>query len=265
MPAAVPHTAIHVPGRPAAIPGVKGSATSSTRRCSGAVNATVVRATGADASSWPSPQPETATSTASTARCHVARAILDLPPVSTGAFDWVRRMGVHEAYHLDRTNRIIHWVCIPIELAAALKVLAALPAPVDLALVAIGLVGLVYLLTDLAAGALMVLLLLALRSLVLPLTTGWRVVDVAVALLTFGAAFVFQTRIGHGIFEQEIDDTEKNVAELRRTGNPIPILLVFFYHALELLFAMGYRPALREGMERHRAAELARIPADPRR
>lgn len=201
----------------------------------------------------------------STRHCQERRDILDLRPVSTGAFDWVRRMGVHEAYHLDRTNRIIHWVCIPIELAALLKLLAAVPAPVDLALLAIALVGVVYLAAELATGALMILLLLALRVLVLPLTTGAPIVDVTIATLTFVAAFVFQTRVGHGVFERGIDDTEMNLAELARTRNPIPILLVFAYHALELLFALGYRSTLRHDMERHRAAELARIPDDPRR
>ena len=175
-------------------------------------------------------------------------------------------MGVHEAYHLDRTNRIIHWVCIPIELAAAVKLLGLVRlGPVDLALLAIGLVGIVYLAAELAAGVVMVALLLALRALVRPLTTGSLAIDVAVTTLTFAGAFVLQTRVGHGVFEQGLDDTEMNVADFTRTRNPIPILLVFAYHALELLFALGYRPALRRAMEGHRADELARIPDDPRR
>jgi uncharacterized membrane protein YGL010W len=173
-------------------------------------------------------------------------------------------MGVHEAYHLDPTNRIIHWICIPIELCAVLKLLAAVPGPFDLGLLALLSVATVYLATDLVAGTLMTVLLLALRALATAVTTGSPALDAVVALVTFVAAFVFQTRVGHGIFEQEIDDTEKNLAELRRTGNPIPILLVFYYHLLELLFAAGYRPALRDAIERHRADELRRIPADPR-
>ena len=173
-------------------------------------------------------------------------------------------MGVHEAYHLDPINRIIHWICIPIELCAVLKLLDALPGPLDVGILAILSVGAVYLAADLAAGVLMVLLLLALRAFATTLTTGTPVHDAGLAIVTFVAAFVFQTRVGHGVFEQEIDDTEKNVAELRRTGNPIPILLVFYYHLLELLFAAGYRPALCRAIEEHRADELKRIPADPR-
>lgn len=180
-------------------------------------------------------------------------------------FDWVRRMGVHEAYHLHPTNRVIHWVCIPIELAAFVKLLAVIPAPVDLALAAIMLVGVVYLLADVVAGACLTALLLVLRILVAPLTTGSAPADALAAVLVFAAAFTIQTRVGHGVFEHGIDDTEMNLAEFARTKNPIPLLLVFAYHAFELMFAVGYRPAISARVEEHRRAELARIPNDPRR
>ena len=45
---------------------------------------------------------------------------------------------MHEAYHLDGTNRLVHWVAIPIELGAAAKLLSlAKIGPIDLAVVAI--------------------------------------------------------------------------------------------------------------------------------
>ncbi len=182
-----------------------------------------------------------------------------------GPFDWIRRMGVHEAYHLNRTNRLIHWLCIPIELAAVLKLLTLVPAPCDLGLLAIVLVGTVYLAADLAGGALMVGLLLVLRALVLPWTTGGLAGDAAVAALAFGAAFAFQTRVGHGVFERGVDDTAMNLAELAATRNPIPTLLVFAYHGFELLFALGYRPGLAQAITRHRNAALGRMRDDPRR
>jgi uncharacterized membrane protein YGL010W len=89
--------------------------------------------------------------------------------------------------------------------------------------------------------------------------------DAVLAAAVFAVAFTVQTRIGHGVFERGIDDTEMNLAELARTKNPIPILLVFAYHGLELLFAAGYRPAISARVEEHRRGELARIPNDPRR
>jgi uncharacterized membrane protein YGL010W len=180
-------------------------------------------------------------------------------------FDWVRRMGVHEAYHLHPINRLIHWICIPIELAAVVKLIALIPAPIDLGLVAIALVGGIYVIADVGAGACLTLLLLALRTLVAPMTTGSAMLDAVLAAAVFAVAFTVQTRIGHGVFERGIDDTEMNLAELARTKNPIPILLVFAYHGLELLFAAGYRPAISARVEEHRRGELARIPNDPRR
>lgn len=176
----------------------------------------------------------------------------------------MHRMGVHEAYHLDPTNRRIHWVCIPVELAAVLKLLALVPSPIDLGLVAIAAVGLVYLAADRMGGLAMVLLLLALWLAASALTTGSPALDGVVALGAFALAFAFQTRVGHGVYEHGLDDTAMNLADFRRTRNPIPLLLVFYYHALELLFAAGYSPELAATMHAHRARELARIPADPR-
>src|SRR5690349_5277212 len=75
--------------------------------------------------------------------------------VRPAAFDWLRRMGVHEAYHLDPTNRLIHWICIPLELAAFLKLVGLVPAQVDLGLVAVILVGVVYVAADVGAGVAM--------------------------------------------------------------------------------------------------------------
>jgi uncharacterized membrane protein YGL010W len=173
-------------------------------------------------------------------------------------------MGAHEAYHLDPTNRLIHWICIPLQLGAAVKLLTLVPTPVDASAVVIALVGALYLVVDVAGGAVMLALLLALRGAAGAIGTGTPGLDALLALLVVVAAFVFQTRVGHGVFERGIDDTATNVAELRRTGNPIPILLIFAYHALELLFAAGYRPELAAAMHAHRATALARIPADPR-
>jgi uncharacterized membrane protein YGL010W len=176
----------------------------------------------------------------------------------------VRRMGVHEAHHLDPTNRLIHWLCIPLELAALLKLLALAPTPVDLGLIAIAIVGLLYVVTDVIGGLAMVVFLLVLRLAATSLASGTPWVDALVAAATFSAAFGFQTRVGHGIFERGIDDTAMNLAELRRTRNPIPLVLIFYYHALELLFAAGYRPTLAATMHAYRARTLAGIPNDPR-
>jgi uncharacterized membrane protein YGL010W len=177
-----------------------------------------------------------------------------------GRFGWIRRMGAHEAYHRHRANRAIHWVCIPLELFAAVKLLTlANFGRLDLALVALVLVGAIYLAADLFAGVLMVAVLLGLRfaSQALTTHTGW--LDALIALGVFLAAFAVQTQVGHGVYENGVDDTERNIAELKQTKNPVPIVLIFYYHLVELLFAAGYRPSLRKAVESHTRAELARM------
>jgi uncharacterized membrane protein YGL010W len=174
-------------------------------------------------------------------------------------------MGVHEAYHLSPANRALHWLCIPLELWAVVTLLAAAPlGPLhDAALVAVVVVAPIYLATEPLLGSLMVLFLASCRALglrFLALAPSWAA---ATAALTFALAFAAQIRVGHGIFEGGRDDTKDNLAELGRTKNPIPILLVFYYHLVEIALAAGYRPALDRDIRAYRDAELA-TRGDPR-
>src|SRR5688500_2567099 len=112
------------------------------------------------------------------------------------AFDWPRRMGKHEAYHLARTNRIVHWICIPIELAAAAQLLALVPlGPIDLSVVALAALFVIYVATDFLGGVLMTALLVGLRAIALSVTSGSRAIDAGVAVAVFVVAFVVQTRV----------------------------------------------------------------------
>jgi uncharacterized membrane protein YGL010W len=182
-------------------------------------------------------------------------------PEAAGRFRWKQRMGVHEAYHRTRGNRLVHWACIPLELWAVTKLLSLVPAgPLgDGALVVIALVAPVYLLTEPLLGALMVLFLLGCRALALVTLAGAPLLGGVVAALVFAVTFATQLRVGHGHFEAGLDDTDKNLAELRATKNPIPILLVFYYHLVELALAAGYRPALKRDIDAFAAIERAAI------
>ncbi len=181
-----------------------------------------------------------------------------------GFAGWKRRMGVHEAYHQRWENRVLHWVCIPFELWAVVKLLSLVPlfASVDLAMLVIVLVAPVYLLTDMLMGAIMIAFLASCwwtTPFVLPDHALWGAgVAVAVFAVTFGA----QVGIGHRI--EGRDDTDKNLAELARTKNPIPILLVFYYHLVELFLAAGYRPTLAAAIRAHTEHELASIRGEGR-
>jgi len=178
---------------------------------------------------------------------------------SSGRFDWKRRMGVHEAYHQSLANRWLHWSCIPLELLAIVKLasLASLGGHLDLALVVIAIVAPIYLLTEPVIGTTMVGFLVGCWWLAdhgPRFGTGW---DVLVAVALFSATFAVQVAIGHGSFEGGRDDTNQNLAEFRTSRNPIPLLLVFYYHLVEIFFALGYRPRLERDVAVFTAREIA--------
>ena len=172
------------------------------------------------------------------------------PVPAAGRFGWKRRMGVHEAYHRNLANRFLHWFCIPLELWAVVKLLSLVPLvpdfQVDLALVLILVLAPIYLLTEPVIGSLMLAFLGASwysAHHVLP-SLAWPGAFLAVGLfaVTFGA----QVLVGHHVFEEGRDDTEKNLREFAETKNPIPLVLVFYYHLVEIVLNVGYRPALRK-------------------
>ena len=179
---------------------------------------------------------------------------------ATSAFDWKRRMGRHEAYHQSAGNRAVHWICIPIELGALVFLFSAAPLPVkglDLALVLIALLAPIYLLTEPLAGLLMVGFLVACHRLIAtaPLHGAGRA---GLGALLFAVSFAVQVGIGHRFFERGRDDTALNLAEFGATWNPIPLLLVPYYHLVEILLALGYRPSLKQEIAASTREELVR-------
>lgn len=178
-----------------------------------------------------------------------------------GFFAWKRRMGVHEAYHRHPKNRALHWAMIPFELWAVVKLLSCIPlGPFgDVALVVIVLIAPIYLLTEPLVGALMVLFLFGCRAAALRFLPGAEGWGAAVALVVFAVTFAAQVRVGHTVYEAGLDDTEKNLAELAKTKNPVPILLVFYYHLVELVLATGYRPKLARDIRHFTEIELTAL------
>lgn len=169
--------------------------------------------------------------------------------VRVGIFEWKRRMGVHEAYHSSTVNRWMHWALIPIELFGVISLLSTLALPVIL------LVSPLYLIVEPVSGSLMVSFLLYSYKLACSLQ---------LSTLSSGALFfipfIAQTQIAHRHFEPESrDDTELNLSEFSRTLNPVPLLLVFFYHVVEVVLAAGYRPSLRRTIEYWRDEETKKF------
>lgn len=186
--------------------------------------------------------------------------------MSAGAFGWKRRMGIHEAYHRSGANRAVHWICIPLQLWAVTKLLSLVTlGPLhDLALVALFVLAPIYLVTEPFLGALMVLFLYGCRELALRFLPALPVAGAIAATAVFVASFVTQLRLGHAFFEEGRDDTNQNIAELRRTKNPVPILLVFYFHLVEIVLAAGYRPSLKREIDAFAADELRRLADETR-
>lgn len=88
-----------------------------------------------------------------------------------------------------------------------------------------------------------------------------------VSILCVVASFLTQTVVGHRyvanlfrmtifcssmtnasrLFEEDCrSDTNKNMKEFKATKNPLPLILVFYYHIVELVLLTGYRTDLRE-------------------
>ena len=171
-------------------------------------------------------------------------------------------MGVHEAYHTHPLNRWMHWLCIPLELWAVVKLASLVElGGIDLAMVLIAILAPVYVLAEPLLGAVMVAFLVGCWRVATWVLPAQPIVGAIVAVVVFAASFGLQVAVGHGVFEAGRDDTKQNLAELARTKNPIPIVLVFFYHLVEIALAAGYRPALAREIHGHTEREQTRMRA----
>lgn len=179
-----------------------------------------------------------------------------------GRFGWQRRMGEHYAYHQRSANRWVHFACIPIELFAIMAAFACLPSIQGVAPAMFGLaaVTVIYMMAEPVAGLLMGALLLGLYQLSLPLVQafGWWVLPASVGL--FALSFNIQMGLGHSRLEPGTEvEGGLNFEEFFRTRNPIPLLLIFFYHVVEIVLRLGYRPQLKDTIARHMQAEVKRL------
>ncbi|MBN7548405.1 DUF962 domain-containing protein [Mycobacteroides abscessus] len=174
-------------------------------------------------------------------------------------FDWHVRMGIHEAYHQSRGNRWVHWVSIPIEMFATITLLSLWRwgESIDFGLLTILALGVIYVTAEPVLGTALSALMVAMWWLARALTPQPHLCIGILSVAVVAIAFVAQLRVGHALFEGGRDDTELNLREFKRTHNPIPLLLVFFYHYVDVAFRAGYRPAVRKCVARYAAAELA--------
>eukprot|EP00696_Hemimastix_kukwesjijk_P006755 gnl/Hemi2/18565_TR6135_c0_g1_i1.p2 gnl/Hemi2/18565_TR6135_c0_g1~~gnl/Hemi2/18565_TR6135_c0_g1_i1.p2 ORF type:complete len:215 (-),score=61.22 gnl/Hemi2/18565_TR6135_c0_g1_i1:98-742(-) len=183
-------------------------------------------------------------------------------------WNWIERMGIHEAFHRNTMNRVIHWMMIPLIFFGYTLALCQIPlfnlplgadasVRVDAALVVLLLASGVFVLADAPAGFLALVLLmlqyltahrlgayLATFSIAASSPVAAFVVQLVVGVAIAVGALGIQTGVGHTMFEGGLDDQERNINELKATWSLPPIALIFFYHLLPPMFACGYKPKL---------------------
>lgn len=181
-------------------------------------------------------------------------------PDNRGVFDWKQRMGVHWAYHQNVTNRVVHFICIPFILLGIIKLISLLPeiADYEVTYLIILLMAPIFLLPELLSGICLIVLLAILSIIAAMLPAG--LIGGIIGLSSLIIPFIIQTQVGHKCFEIEgRDDTERNIKEFLQTKNPIPLLLIFYYHMVELLLLLGYRPKLKEEILFHMNNQTTRF------
>ncbi|MGB3773120.1 MAG: hypothetical protein WBA00_18440 [Rhodococcus sp. (in: high G+C Gram-positive bacteria)] len=159
-------------------------------------------------------------------------------------------------------NRVVHWVCIPIEMAAVLGLLSMIRmGPVDGGIVAVLVLGALYVATDVVLGTVWTSALFGLWFLSRSVLDGRPVWVAVVPVALFAVTFATQLVVGHRIGERGLDDTSMNLFCARSDRNVVPLLLVFYYHVVELAFMAGYRPDVRAQVDAVTRREIERIEA----
>jgi uncharacterized membrane protein YGL010W len=175
-----------------------------------------------------------------------------------GIFQWKRRMGIHLAYHTSFYNQCAHVLTVPLELMGVIALLGGLAPwltdPCSYAswssfavILLIG--GTVYVRVDLLCGILFTTFLLALQAPVfwfmgLFLIQGWWRVLFGLALFV---VFNILESLAHKYLEPDgRDDSEILWPEFFRTYDVVPLLLVYYFNCMEILFQMGYKPSVRK-------------------
>lgn len=129
-------------------------------------------------------------------------------------FDWIERMGVHYAYHQSLLNRVVHWICIPIELGAVLGLLSVVDVgPVDAGLVAVALIGALYCTAELFLGLLWSVQLVAIWFVASTLLADLGLWAIVASSAAFAVTFTVQLVLGHRIGENGRDDTGRNLSD----------------------------------------------------
>lgn len=168
--------------------------------------------------------------------------------INTGYFGWVRRMGIHMAYHQNIWNKFHHLVFTTLSIPLVMISLHYVTIQGFSAAAVLGSYSVAAMaFCDAQIATFMAVLYWSSYAwIAVPVCAAYPpFVGAPVSLGLFALATADQIVIGHGIHERGVDDSNINFGELFGTVNPTYFLLLPFYTYAHVAMAYcGYRPQL---------------------
>ncbi|KAL2075429.1 hypothetical protein VTL71DRAFT_372 [Oculimacula yallundae] len=178
-------------------------------------------------------------------------------------FDLEKQLLFYGAYHHNPVNVGIHMVCVPLLLLTGFQFGSNTPEflksprfmtvrnlPLNLATVVAMLYSTLYITLEPLAGLASTPLLLGAAALANKTTAKWGAKATKVSVLVHAVSWIAQF-IGHGKFEGRAPALLDNLVQA--------LFLAPLFVWMELLFKLGYRPALRMRLEEKVRVELERL------
>ena len=191
-------------------------------------------------------------------------------------FNWEQRMGIHFAHHQSKANVMLHSITVPFIVFGFLLLLQQFKLleisdggfQIDLGLVFCVLTIPVWYQTDPLCGSTFSILLFAIHyvaSILFPPSSSASddYNNIVYGLLLLLGSIIVQIQVGHGLLESnsQYDDANTNRLDLseimhRVFKNPIPVLLVLYYHWIDMFLLLGYKPELRQRIDTYAKQHL---------
>ncbi|KAI9746145.1 MAG: hypothetical protein M1818_000826 [Claussenomyces sp. TS43310] len=179
--------------------------------------------------------------------------------------DLERQLCFYGSYHHNKVNFLIHSICVPLILATSLMLATNSPVIIPLpsfltvphlslnlgTLAAIGYSGF-YLLLEPVAGGVLIPAIFAATAYGDSLTSADATSTNKVLIPLTAACWIAQF-IGHGAFEHRAPALFDNLVQA--------LVLAPFFVWMEILFKFGYRPELRQRVDKAVEKELAKLKA----
>lgn len=160
-------------------------------------------------------------------------------------FNLEKSFAFYGAYHSDKVNQWIHIACVPMIFTTSVELLQRIAPPIFIqALVAFYIIS--FIVMDVIAGLLYAPLLLGYYYLGTSVLPSYPMLSLGLWIFSWIAQFV-----GHGIFEKRAPALLNNL--------PQSLHAAVFFVWLEILFKLGYNPALEKKLNAAVTIERRRL------